>query len=96
MMQIDKQTYIQRSGKKAKTRREAHPKDMIVFDRLIPMHPSMEGQFAFYVPETNIVDAYVFENGRWNYVANIDARNPVRRDKKAPPRPTRLELLPRP
>lgn len=97
MLKFDKQTYIQKIRQKGKGLVEKPiTKDMIVFDRLIPMHPSMEGQFAFYVPETNIVDAYVFENGRWNYVANIDARNPVRRDKKAPSRPTRLELLPRP
>ncbi|MFZ4413019.1 MAG: hypothetical protein ACOYOV_08035 [Bacteroidales bacterium] len=48
---------------------------MILFDRLIPLSPSLEGQKQFYVPETNIYDAFIFENGKWIFKEDIDARN---------------------
>ncbi len=56
------------------------PKNMIVFDRLMPTHPNLEGHFQFYFPETNIFDAFLFENGRWVYYPEIDARNPRKVD----------------
>ncbi|HNW90676.1 MAG TPA: hypothetical protein PKN48_13515 [Bacteroidales bacterium] len=68
--------------------------DMIIFDRLSPIDPrtskysaNLEGQFQFYVPESNIYDAFIFENGRWNFVKDVDARNPKPEKKKklAPP-----------
>jgi len=67
---------------------------MIIFDRLSPIDPrtskysaNLEGQFQFYVPESNIYDAFIFENGRWNFVKDVDARNPKPEKKKklAPP-----------
>jgi hypothetical protein len=69
--------------------------NMIVFDRLGPLDTrvseystDLEGQYQFYVPETNIIDAFVFRNGRWVYVKDIDARNPPPpRKKKALPSP---------
>ncbi|MEI6695911.1 MAG: hypothetical protein WCO13_07570 [Bacteroidota bacterium] len=48
---------------------------MILFDRLAPLSPSLEGQKQFYVPETNIYDAFIFENGKWIFKEDIDARN---------------------
>ncbi len=52
------------------------PTNMIVFDRLEPSHPRLEGHRHFYFPETNIVDAFLFEEGRWVFYEEIDARNP--------------------
>ena len=49
---------------------------MIVFDRLTPMRPEFSGQFRYYVPEGNIFDAFLFENGLWNFVSDVDARRP--------------------
>ena len=49
---------------------------MIVFDRVSPLDPALEDQFQFYYPETNIVDALMFRNGKWNYYKEVDARNP--------------------
>jgi hypothetical protein len=80
----------QRTGKKIKTRHKL--KHMIVFDRLSPSHPSMEGQYQFYLPETNVFDAFVFERGKWKYVKDIDARNGPRELKKKP-RAVRYELF---
>lgn len=60
--------------------------DMIVFDRLVPMEPSLEGQKQFYVPETNIYDAFVFMNGKWVFIEDIDARNPYKPQLKSGPK----------
>ncbi|NVN94964.1 MAG: hypothetical protein HXX18_06740 [Bacteroidetes bacterium] len=48
---------------------------MILFDRLVPLSPSLEGQKQFYVPETNIYDAFIYENGKWDFIEDVDARN---------------------
>lgn len=58
--------------------------DVIIFDRMAPPHNYLRGQFQFYVPETNIFDGFRFEDGKWIFVPDIDARNPNRRP---PPRP---------
>ncbi len=55
-------------GKKKRT--------MIIFDRLCPADPSLEGSYAFYYPETNIFDSFIFKKGKWNFVKDVDARNP--------------------
>lgn len=60
--------------------------EMIVFDRLVPIDPSMEGQRQFYVPETNIYDAFVFINGKWVFTEDIDARNPFKPQIKNSPK----------
>ena len=49
---------------------------MIVFDRLIPLNQSLTGVYSFYVPELNVQDGFLFFKGKWNYIADIDARNP--------------------
>lgn len=57
---------------------------MIVFDRLSPQYPHLTGMYQFYVPETNIFDAFLFKNNKWVLVKDIDARNktPKRRNPK--------------
>lgn len=64
-----------RPGKK-KTTAKKERVNLIVFDRLVPMDESLQGQYEFYVPETNIVDGFVFSDERWVYVKDVDARNP--------------------
>jgi hypothetical protein len=77
------------SGKAMKADRKTQAKqktvktNMILFDRLSPIDPrtskysvNLEGQYQFYAPETNIMDAFVFTNGRWIFTKDIDARNP--------------------
>lgn len=60
-------------------------RDMIIFDRLAPTQSFLEGKYQFYVPETNIFDAFVFDAGKWEFIEEVDARNARRRP---PPRPT--------
>lgn len=60
------------------------PQDIIIFDRMAPSHSFLKGSYQFYVPETNIFDAFMFDEGKWIFVPDVDARNPQRRP---PPRP---------
>lgn len=76
------------SGKKKKpekTRKVAER--MIVFDRLVPLHPSLEDHYEFYVPSTNVVDGFLFRGGRWHLAKDVDARNPDHPFDKLPQRP---------
>lgn len=50
------------------------PRKMIVFDRLAPLDPNLEGQYQFYYPETNIFDAFIFRFGKWTLLKDVDAR----------------------
>ncbi|MCK5856321.1 MAG: hypothetical protein KAG64_02460 [Bacteroidales bacterium] len=61
-------------------------KPMIVLDRLEPLNIEMEGVYEFYYPETNVVDALLFENNRWNYYPDVDARNKVSEEINAKPK----------
>jgi hypothetical protein len=70
---------------KPDVRRRKKSATMIVFDRLMPMNPSLTGVYEFYVPELNIVDGFLFFNGKWNYIPDIDARNePSSKDETKP------------
>ncbi len=48
---------------------------MIIFDRLIPMDPSLKGMTKYYVPSGDIYDGFLFKDGFWRLVEEIDVRN---------------------
>ncbi|MEO6882457.1 MAG: hypothetical protein ABI199_00380 [Bacteroidia bacterium] len=48
---------------------------MILFDYLAPYEEGMDGQYQFYAPSFR-VDGIKFKNGIWNYVKEVDAKNP--------------------
>jgi hypothetical protein len=48
--------------------------NMIVFSHLAPSHPALEGQYQFYVSDGSY-DAFMFKNGKWEYVKDVDVRN---------------------
>ena len=50
--------------------------EMIVFDHLSPAKPSYEGRFMFYGPDFSY-DGFIFSNGIWNEIRDIDVRNPA-------------------
>ncbi len=52
-------------------------RDMIVFDRLSPGDESLRGHYRFYLPEANVLDALVFEDGHWVFYPDVDARAPL-------------------
>jgi len=48
---------------------------LIVMDRLIPMDPSMKGMRKYYIPVGDIYDGFIFRNGYWSMVEDIDVTN---------------------
>jgi hypothetical protein len=47
----------------------------IVADHLAPLDPSLEGQYNYYVPESDNFDAFIFENGLWKFIPALEAKN---------------------
>jgi|AntAceMinimDraft_16_1070373.scaffolds.fasta_scaffold106176_1 hypothetical protein len=76
-------------------KRKKRKKDMIVFDRISPLNTNLKGQYQFYIPETNIFDGFVFTKGKWEYVKDVDARNPVDDNKKRTKHNVKYNLFPR-
>lgn len=50
-------------------------RNIIVFDRLLPLDPLLEGQFQYYVPSGDQYDGFAFEKGYWVFLESVDARN---------------------
>jgi hypothetical protein len=48
---------------------------MIVMDRLVPMDPSLQGLRKYYVPAGDTYDGYIFRNGFWILVEEIEVAN---------------------
>jgi hypothetical protein len=48
---------------------------MIIFDRLIPMDPQLEGQFQFYIPAGDLSDGFAYDHNCWRFNGAIDSRN---------------------
>jgi hypothetical protein len=59
--------------KRKKIKREAAW--LIVMDRLIPMDPSMVDYRKYYVPAGDTYDGYIFRNGFWVLVEDIEVVN---------------------
>jgi len=69
-------------------------KPMIVMDRLEPINEEMEGIYEFYYPETNVVDALIFEKNKWKYYPDVDARNKTIDEKgQKPKKPLNYDLF---
>ncbi len=54
---------------------------LIVMDRMIPMDPSMKGVRAYYVPAGDAYDGFVFQNGFWAFVEDVDVANRTKKTK---------------
>lgn len=67
--------YAQSGSKKAKVKTKLIKDNMIILDRLVATSPQMVDFYDFYYPESNIMDALRWENNKWKYYADIDARN---------------------
>ncbi|MCM1169232.1 MAG: hypothetical protein NC324_04775 [Bacteroides sp.] len=79
ILRYDYQAYLQKNAKGKKTEKKAN---MIIFDRLMPQQTAMADDYAYYVPEGGIYQAYVFENGKWRLHEDIVARNPDPKKRK--------------
>jgi hypothetical protein len=62
----------------------SRPQEIIIFDRMRPTHGFLKGHYQFYVPETNVFDGFVFDEGKWIFLSDIDAKNPRRRPAPRP------------
>ena len=60
---------------KAKVKTKSIKDNMIVMDRLVPTSPQMKEFYEFYYPESNIIDALLWQKSKWKYFSDIDARN---------------------
>jgi hypothetical protein len=49
--------------------------NMIVYNHLTPLRPDYEGNYQFYVPDPSL-DGLKYRNPYWEYVPDIDIRNP--------------------
>ena len=71
LLRYDYQAIMVQKGKKIKKENAW----LIVMDRMVPMDPSMEGVRKYYVPTGDTYDGYIFRNGFWTLVENIDVAN---------------------
>ncbi len=90
----DQSFYVQKKSSSHKKKIRKVSERMIVFDRLMPMDPELEGQYQFYVPETNIFDGFVFHNGKWIFIKEVDARNPEKKSNKKDIKKPEFDLFP--
>jgi hypothetical protein len=44
-------------------------------DRLVPMDPSLKNMRKYYVPSGDTYDGYIFRNGYWILVEEIEVAN---------------------
>lgn len=92
-LKYEEQRYniTKKNGEKIKTKKT----NMIVFDRLVPLDERLTGQYEFYVPETNIFDAFIFQNRKWVFIKDVDARNPKQINKNINKKPINYDLFPK-
>ncbi|MCX6285581.1 MAG: hypothetical protein NTY96_00515 [Bacteroidetes bacterium] len=64
------------NNKKREYTTDSRSRWMIAFDHLVPIDPQLEGQYKFYVPASETAEGFIYENYRWNYIKEFDARNP--------------------
>jgi len=50
-------------------------KNLLIFDHLAPIDDGLQGQHQYYGPSFDI-DGLAWKNGTWNFVPNVEARNP--------------------
>ena len=58
----------------------------IVFNSLIPLQPAFSGDYRYYVPDS-MFNGFSFDGLFWNFVEDIDVRNPIRDPKTLPVKP---------
>lgn len=91
-----KYDYTEKSWNRKKKRydQKVFTDNLIVFDRLIPLYPDLKDHPEFHVPAGNIIDAFVFEKGKWRIKQDIDARNMKLKDKGNDKEKPQMELFP--
>lgn len=93
-LKFEEQTYWIKKQQGKKVVNKSYEEEMIVFDHLTPMDPSLEGQFRFYVPSGDVYDAFRYKDGNWLFMEDIDAKNAIHERDLIDQHPTELELTP--
>jgi hypothetical protein len=70
-LRYDYQTIMVQKNKKIKKENAW----LIVIDRLVPMDPSLKGMHKYYVPSGDTYDGFIFKNGYWVMVEDIEVGN---------------------
>lgn len=65
----------------------------IVFNNLVPLQPMFAGNYQYYVPDS-MLNGFSFDGTYWNFVEDIDARNPIRERNPLPAQPKKENLDP--
>lgn len=87
VLTYEKQSLVTARKWNAKTREfetEKIREMMIVCDRVLPMDPQMEGRYEYYLPASDVMDGYIFREGCWTLVRDVDARNPEHKSGPLP------------
>jgi len=71
LLRYDYQSIMVKKGKKVKKENTW----LIVMDRMAPMDPSLEGFRKYYVPTGDAYDGFIFRNGFWTLVEDIEVAN---------------------
>ncbi len=79
LLRYDKQSYT--DDKKLNSKSKEIKTYMIIFDRLIPKNPDLAGQREHYIAGGGVYDAFIFENEKWVFKADVKARNPEKKKK---------------
>ncbi|MDY0201531.1 MAG: hypothetical protein RBR40_11145 [Tenuifilaceae bacterium] len=58
---------------------------IIVFNSLTPLQPAFAGNYQYYVPDA-MFNGFSFDGAYWNFVEDIDVRNPLHERKTTPTR----------
>lgn len=70
-LRYDYQSIFIQKGKKVKK----EDTWLIVMDRLVPMDPSMKGFYKYYVAAGDTYDGFVFRDGFWSFVEDVEVVN---------------------
>jgi hypothetical protein len=79
-MSLKYENQILQSEKRWNSRKRAFEssemeREMIVFDRLVPLDPQLSGQYQFYVPAGDLTDGFIFSEHGWKFTGGTDSRN---------------------
>lgn len=86
ILRYDYQTYLVKTGRKKAVQKKDN---MIIFDKLMPQQMAMADDYAYYIPQGGVYQAYVWLDGCWDLQLDVQARNPEKpranRKRENPP-----------
>ena len=93
-LKYEEQSYKKIIRKKKSSKLIEVSTEMIVFDRLAPLDISLTGQYKYYAPFEGIFDGFIFEDGYWFYLEEINAWNRDLEDPSGDRKTIEYDLVP--